>query len=387
MARRKTLTDAAIASLPAKAKPYTMPDPEFPGHYIRVRPGGSKVFCAVTRAPSGKQVWHTIGASTLYTVAEAREKAREAIKAIKEGRDREGPETFETVAETWYKRHVEARGVISAQQIRASLDKYLLPAWRTRDFAGIRRADIAKLLDEVEEKVSAGVADFALGVFRIMANWYATRHDDYTSPVIKGMQRSQKVKRERILTDDELRAVWKAAEANGVYGAFVRVALLTGQRREKLAEMKWEDVSVDGEWKIPAEDREKSTAGSLVLPEVALQIIKAQPRFVSNPYVFAGNTGGHISGYGERKAAFDAKVKIADWRFHDLRRTARSLMSRAGVRPDIAERVLGHAIGGVAGVYDRHSYNEDKADALKRLAGLIELIVNPPAGNVVRLAV
>jgi hypothetical protein len=77
MGRRKTLTNAAIAALPSKAKPYAMPDPELPGHYIRVRPSGSKVFCAVGRAPSGKQVWQTIGASTLYGVAEARTKASE----------------------------------------------------------------------------------------------------------------------------------------------------------------------------------------------------------------------------------------------------------------------------------------------------------------------
>src|SRR5262245_19767854 len=106
MARRKTFTDIAIASLKPSNKPY--PDPELPGHYIRVRPTGAKTFVAVARAPSGKQTWHTIGQSTLYSVKEAREKAREAIKAIKEGRDRAGPESFEAVAEAWFKRHVQA---------------------------------------------------------------------------------------------------------------------------------------------------------------------------------------------------------------------------------------------------------------------------------------
>src|SRR5215467_11124934 len=112
MPRRKGLSDAAIASLAPSNKPY--PDPELPGHYIRVRPTGTKTFVAVSRAPSGKQVWHTIGASTLYSVKEAREKAREAIKAIKEGKDRSGPESFEAVAEAWFKRHVQAKGLISA---------------------------------------------------------------------------------------------------------------------------------------------------------------------------------------------------------------------------------------------------------------------------------
>ncbi len=73
------------------------------------------------------------------------------------------------------------------------------------------------------------------------------------------------------------------------------------------------------------------------------------------------------------------------WTLHDLRRTARSLMSRAGVRPDISERVLGHAIPGVQGVYDRHTYDSEKADALKRLSDLISKIVKPPKGNVVPL--
>jgi integrase len=73
------------------------------------------------------------------------------------------------------------------------------------------------------------------------------------------------------------------------------------------------------------------------------------------------------------------------WVLHDLRRTARSLLSRAGVRPDISERVLGHAIPGVEGVYDRHSYSDEKADALNRLAALVESIIDPPVGNVVAM--
>ena len=94
---------------------------------------------------------------------------------------------------------------------------------------------------------------------------------------------------------------------------------------------------------------------------------------------------GIISGQSKRKAQFDAKVPIAPWVFHDLRRTARSLMSRAGVRPDIAERVMGHSIAGVEGIYDRHSYRDEKAEALRRLAGLIETIIHPPVDNVVPL--
>jgi integrase len=193
------------------------------------------------------------------------------------------------------------------------------------------------------------------------------------------------VKRERILDDDELRAVWRTAEADGTYGALIRLLLLTGQRREKVAAMRWEDL--DGAtWTIPAETREKGNAGQLVLPELALEIINTQPRYASNPYVFAGVGAAHIEGWTRRKLRFDAKLEgVKPWVLHDLRRTARSLLSRAGVRPDISERVLGHVIRGVEGVYDRHSYAEEKAHALKALAALIENILRPSGTKVVRM--
>ena len=120
-------------------------------------------------------------------------------------------------------------------------------------------------------------------------DWYATRHDDYSSPIIKGMRRinPKERARTRIFSDDELRIVWKAAEANGSFGAFVRLLLLTGQRRDKVATMRWEDIQ-DGVWLIPSEKREKGNATALKLPQVAIEIINAQPRFASNPFVFAG---------------------------------------------------------------------------------------------------
>ncbi len=101
--------------------------------------------------------------------------------------------------------------------------------------------------------------------------------------------------------------------------------------------------------------------------------------------MFAGRGAGHFSGYGLLKRGIDKEAGIAPWVIHDLRRTARSLMARAGVRSEIAERVLGHVLPGVEGIYDRHEYHDEKADALAKLAGLIALILDPPAENVVEL--
>ena len=198
--------------------------------------------------------------------------------------------------------------------------------------------------------------------------------------------RSHTTARKRILDDNELRAVWKVAEANGQFGAFVRLLLLTGQRREKVAAMKWADISVDGVWAIPSEDREKGNAGDLALGAEALDIIKSRPRVGDNPFVFAGRGNSHFSGYSKMKAGFDAKCATAPWALHDLRRTARSLLSRAGVSSEHAERVLGHAIKGVEGVYDRHAYRAEKAAAIRKLEGLVLNILRGPVDNVVPLA-
>ena len=220
-------------------------------------------------------------------------------------------------------------------------------------------------------------------------NWYATRADDYRPPLVKGMRRTNPKERarKRTLDDTELRAVWKAAEANGSFGALVRLLLVSAQRLAKVQSMRWQDIGIDGAWTIPTEKREKGNAMELVLPEIALDIIRAQPRLGDNPYVLAGRGTGHFNNLGDSKKAFDQKLAavlpdMPQWQLHDLRRTAKTLMVRAGVRPDISEGVLGHVIGGVEGVYDQHEYCEEKADALKRLATLIDAIVHYRSADV-----
>ena len=385
---RRTWTDNSIAALKPGSKRRPIPDPQLPGHYVRVSEKGPKTFYAVARDPRGKLVWHCIGSAALYKVEEARELARTAIKAIKAGESRAGPQSFEAVAELWLKRHVDAKGLRTAPQIKAYLNRHVLPEWRSRDFETITRSDVTALLDRVEDASGPVAADKVLTHLSSLFNWQTARHDNYSSPIVRGMRRSNTKERarKRILSDDELRAVWMAAEANGSFGAFVRLLLLTGQRKDKVNKLRWDDITADGAWNIPTEAREKGNAGELVLPQVALDIINAQPRLAGNPYVFAGRGGGPI-GTDTRKEPFCAKLPpMPQWGLHDLRRTARSLMTRAGILSEVAERVLGHTIGGVEGIYNRHKYREEMAHALRALAGLIDNIVNPPADNVVSLA-
>jgi integrase len=228
------------------------------------------------------------------------------------------------------------------------------------------------------------MADASKAVLSAVAMWLARRNDDYTPPLVRGMSRvtDKARKRDRILDDDELRAVWRAAGENGFYGDCVKLLLLTGQRRAAVLDMKWDDVDLKaGIWVVPQPQRAKSTGGSLKLPAVALDIIRRQPRLIGNDYVFV-QRGINL---GIAKTRLDTAAGVSGFTIHDLRRCARSLMARAGVRPDIAERVLGHAIGGVEGIYDRHQYLDEKGAALAKLAALIEVIVSPTSDNVVPL--
>ena len=380
---RKILSDKGVAALKPRAQRYTFPDPELRGHLIRIQPSGAKAYVTVTRDPNGKQIWSTIGATDLMPISEARDKAREIINRVHAGLPAveiaTKPESFEDIAEQWLKRHGEKQHLRSLKNIKRLLRVHVYPKWSERPFLEIKRSDVATLLDTVEDNHGARQADLVLTVIRSIMNWHATRHDDYTPPIVRGMRRQdpKQHSRARILDDDEIRAIWKAAESAGRFGAILKLCLLTAQRRTKVSTMKWDDIE-DGAWNISRSPREKDTAGSLHLPQAALDIINSQVRLASNPYVFGMRQDKPFSGFSVTKTAFDKELPgLEPWVIHDLRRTARSLMSRAGVLDNHAERVMGHAIGGVKGVYDRHTYRDEKADALKRLAALIDGIVHP----------
>ena len=180
------------------------------------------------------------------------------------------------------------------------------------------------------------------------------------------------------------------------FGALLKMLLLTAQRRDEVANMSLKEIGTDGIWTIPAERYKTKRPNFVPLSKEALAIIEAQPRIERCDYVFPSLVNTPFTGFGKSKARLDkavldmqkrikkgAKVEpIPNWTLHDLRRTAKTLMARAGVRPDISERVLGHVIAGVEGTYDRHSYADEKRDALEKLAALIDRILNPPPSNV-----
>jgi len=250
-----------------------------------------------------------------------------------------------------------------------------------RRFLDIGRSDVASLRDGIREKHGRRQANMVLAILSKLMNWYAAnRSDTYSTPIVRGMK-FKTTARDRVLSDTELRQVWRACEAT--FGDIIKLLLLTAQRREKVGRMKWAEMK-DGVWALPREPREKANPGSLKLPQLAIDIIEARAEVADNPFVFPGRVRGQaFNSYSQGKAELDARLPrgMPKWTLHDLRRTARSLMSRAAVSPRAAEMALGHMIKGIEGVYDRHAYDAEKGHALEALAVLIERIVNPPEGD------
>jgi integrase len=245
------------------------------------------------------------------------------------------------------------------------------------------RSEIVRLLDRIEEGSGPVMADQTLAIIRKAMNWHATRSDDFSSPIVRGMNRTtqSELARNRILSDDEIQRIWAAG--CGMFGDFVRFLLLTAARRGEAAAMTWAEID-GGDWTLPA--TRNKTGLDLVRPlsKSALGVLAGQQR--SGGFVWttdAGATG--LGGFNWFKGQLDAASGVKGWRLHDLRRTARSLMSRAGVPSDHAERCLGHVIGGVRGTYDRHEYHREKARAFEALAREIGRIVEGSSPKVIRI--
>jgi integrase len=260
----------------------------------------------------------------------------------------------------------------------------------TRQIADIKRSELVRLLDHIEDANGPVMADRTLATIRKIMNWHASRSDEFRSPIVPGMARtsSKERARERILSDDELRALWTTAESfysveRGPLGPLLQFLLLTGARRSEAAGMMWRELE-DADWMLPAARNKVKVDLVRPLSGAAVQTLAKLPRIKNVRYVFSGGADRALSGFSNFRRRVQKHAGVADWTLHDLRRTARSLMSRAGVSPDHAERCLGHVIGGVRGTYDRHEFYHEKKRAYEALAALILMIVNP-SDNVVSL--
>jgi integrase len=430
----KNLTDVSIRNLKPGPTRREVPDGGARGLYLVLQPSGAKSF-AVRYRLNGKPQKLTLGrwqppedrkeaanpqVGDAVSLAAARKLASDAMLKVGRGRDPAGEKrehkeerraaeanTFQAIAEEYLKRvcgmRVDAKGNVTfdrsmkrtGRERDLMLRRAIYPVIGNRPMTEIRRKEVVHLFDRIEDRSGPVAADRALALLSVIMTWHAKRDDAFVVPLVKGMARTKPRERarDRVLADHELRAVWKVAENQGVFGRLVRFILLTSARRTEAAGMLWSEIN-GSDWTLPA-SRNK-TKLDLARP-LSAAALAALPERVGS-YVFTNDGKNQIAGYSKFKKRFDAAVlaelrkedpkaePFENWTLHDLRRTARTLLSRAGVNADHAERCLGHVVAGVRGVYDRHEFYDEKKKAYEALAALIQRIASPAADNVVQFS-
>jgi integrase len=421
---RLVLTDKQIEKAkPARARErYVLWDAVAPSLALRVTDRGHKSFI-VQRRVNGRMVKLTLGTYPALPLAEAREKAREALREMARGKDprqydatRVTPtgqrrDSFEGAVETYIKREVEKNLRSRTQdEVRRPLRKLLVPRWGTLPLSEIGPREIIDVLDELVDAGTPIAANRTHSVLRRFFGWCVERHLLASNPAANVKKPTKETPRERALDDAELRELWLASESLGwPFKHYVRALILTGQRRNELAGATWKEFDTDArQWVIPAARTKNAREHIVPLSRDMLAVLNDALQFIGaddvadapkgNP-VFTTTGKTPVSGYSRAKARLDAeilrtrrevaKAKRRDetkvkamlaWTFHDLRRSCATGMGRIGIPPHVIETVLNHASGfraGIAGVYQRHPYVEERRHALDAWGAHLRSLVTP----------
>ena len=391
----KALTAITIEKLQPRAARYEVRDGAQHGLYVVVFPSGEKSYICRYRFSRKKYKLTFKG----VTLAAARKLTADAMFKLHEGVNpraehkaktakaiNANANTVRAVLER-YLSTGDAKQLRTVEMQRQTFERLVYPMIGDTPVASLRRSDIVRLLDHIESKSGPVQADRTLAYFRKALRWYAVRDEDFVVPIVPGMTRTKTKERarSRVLDDNELRQVWATAEKRAdTFARLVQFLLLTAARRDEAAKLPWDEVQ-GGDWVLPAARNKTKVPLVRPLSKAAQTLLADMPHFADCPYVFTTHGKQAIGSHGHFKKLFDDACGVRGWTLHDLRRTARSLMSRAGINGDHAEQCLGHIISGVRGTYDRHEYHAEKAHAFEALAALIDRIANPPADNVQQL--
>jgi integrase len=388
------LTQRRIESLacPPGKKDILVFDGEQKGLGVRVMARGGKTFLA-QYSFAGVKRRVPLGSCFAISLAKAREAARAILGDVAKGCDpaRERKEaavrakrkaadealTLGALVEQWESLHLaEKRARYAAEAVRAV--RYAFANRLNTAATDLNRAAVVHVLDSLSKdgKIAAARQTAAYG--RACYQWAIKRGALERNPFVN-LPLAPVAKRERVLSDVELRAVWQATTGPRTYNAIVRMLILTGQRREEVAGMEWSELSDDfSKWSIPASRAKNGTAHIVPLSAQAQAMLQETPRIEGSAFVFPGQRGS-FNGFGSAKASLDEASGVMDWRLHDLRRTVATGLQKLGVRLEVTEAVLNHIAGsraGIVGVYQRHSWSDEKRAALtawgERVIAIVE---------------
>jgi integrase len=386
---RGGLTDLKVRNFKPATQRVEVPDKAQRGLYLVVQPSGKRSF-AVRYRLDGKPKKLTLTAG--LTLADARRRASEIMYQIETGTDprvakraetAKPDHTLQAIAERYLRR--EGGKLRSLPHRESALRRLVFPVLGARQIDSIRRGEITDLLDKIEDKQGQRSADLVLSYLRRIFVWHSLRDDSFLNPIVPGMSRYSisDNRRTRFLDDDEIRLLWQAtADIERPCAAVLRFLLLTGARKSEATGLRRNEIDGDS-WTLP-KARHKNKRHNLTRPlsGEALAIVHAMPRIDRSPFVFTNNGTSPVDLSGAAARRFIRAIGIRGWRIHDLRRTARTLLSRAKVDSVVAERCLGHMPNGLIQTYDQHNFQTEMKHAFAELAALVKLIVNPPPANV-----
>lgn len=401
-------------------------DKSLSGFGLKVTPAGRKVYLYRYRiAVPGKAakthpITLTIGKHGELTPDQARDTAtalagkvaagedpravtrQKLIEAEKRTRSDAGL-AFDMKADQWldHYEHEKERRPSSVQQARLVVRKYLKPALRSAPMPQIGKSDIQSIIDTIPVRQKATRrAVFAYA--SVLFSWAASRGYVDRNPLLDMDKPDAPKARERVLNDEELTSVWRAStELPNPFGLFYRLLILTGQRRDEVASLRWGDLDrVAATFTIPADRAKNARAHIVPLSAQAITELDvwagSESSWPRSGYVLTTTGKTPISGFSKAKKALDERISeavgegIPAWRAHDLRRTLATGLQRLGVRFEVTEAVLNHisgSKGGVAGIYQRHDWKDEKRAALTAWAAHVERLGNNDLpSNVFQLA-
>jgi integrase len=391
----QTLTAAAVARIkPPKRGQLDYFDRGYPGLALRVSYGGARAWVYFYRL-HGKLRRLSLGRHPGMSLVEAREAWRAARLAVSKG---ESPahirpttaDTFAAVADEWLRR--DQQGNRSVREVRRVIGRDVNPVWGERLIAAIGRRDVIELIDGVVDRGATTMARRLHAHLHRLFRWAVGRGIIETNPMADLPRPGAAVKRDRVLTDAELAAIWKAAgKAAWPFGPAIKLLTLTACRRDEIGSLQWSEVHGD-ELRIPASRSKSGEPRVVPLSPAAAELIAALPR-VGDRVLSANGRG--ISGWSKAKRALDAAAAeiagapLAPWRLHDLRRSTATNLQRLGVGLQTVESILGHVGGsraGVVGIYQRHQFPAEQRAALEKWAAEIERIAAGQKAPVIHYA-
>lgn len=385
---RLRLTKSAIDGLAVPAKDSVFWDAGLPGFGVKVTPKGRKVFLVMYRVGgAGSRLRkYTIGPYGRVTLPMARAQAQKIFAARLDGRDpaeekrlsrrRLVVDRVDDLVETFLRERIAQ--IRSAKKVSNLVRRDALPHWGTKSIHEIKKRDVIDLITEVSLR-NAHAGYRLLKTLKTFFRWCVGRGVIEISPAEGVPSNWRETSRDRVLTDHELGDVIRAVRTmSWPYSGIVELLALTGQRREEVARIAWDEIDETSRtWSIPASRTKNNKAHAVHISEPAWKVVKDRAR--SAPYIFATSGGRTFQAFGKAKRALDAICPVRNWRIHDLRRTVVSGMARLGVPPHVADKILNHqsgTISGVAAVYQRHDFLADRKEALdlwaEHVRGLIQ---------------